>query len=134
MLAIKSFVNFSEEAKTTLSCFLEPIGSFAIECKRWVFPRPTPPYIISGLKSEDPGVFATLCAAFFAKTLFGPSIKVEKTFAGLILLLFPALLCFVGSSWSSSVDEMFCSDWGAIEILSSRSFSTTLKEDKIISW
>ena len=92
MLAIKSFVNFSEEAKTTLSCFLEPISSFAIECKRWVFPKPTQPYIISGLKSEDPGVFATLCAAFFAKTLFGPSIKVEKTFAGLILLLFPALL------------------------------------------
>ncbi len=79
-------------------------------------------------------MFATLCAAFFAKTLFGPSIKVEKVFAGLMLFLFPALLCFVGSSWSSFFDEMLCSDWGAIEILTSSYFSTSLKYDKIMSW
>ena len=130
---MKSFVNFSDDAKTIFSSFFEFTSSLAIECKMCVFPRPTQPYIIRGLKSADPGAFATFFAAFFAKILFGPSIKEEKTFEEFILLLFPALLCFVVSSLSNSTEVMLCSDWGAIETLSWSFSSTPLKEENIIS-
>ena len=116
------------------SSFFEFTSSLAIECKRCVFPKPTPPYIIRGLKSADPGAFATFFAAFFAKILFGPSIKEEKAFAGFILLLFPALLCFVVSSLSNSTEVILCSDWGAIETLSWSFSSTSFKEEDMISW
>ena len=41
--------------------------------------------------------FLAWSAAFFANSLFGPSINVLKVLFGLMLCLFPALLCFVGS-------------------------------------
>ena len=66
--------------------------------------------------------------------LFGPSIKEENTLDGLMLFLFPALLCFVGSSLSKSVEEMFCSDCGAIETFSSSFLSNPLSDDNIMSW
>ena len=89
--------------------------------------------MINGLKSADPGALATLFAAFFAKTLFGPSIKEEKMFDGFMLFLFPALLCFVVSSLSSSTEVTLCSDWGAIEILSWSFSSTPFKDEEMMS-
>ena len=110
ILAMKSFVNFSEDAKTTFSCFFPLINVLAIECSRWLLPKPTPPYIISGLKSLEPGFLETFRAAFFAKTLFGPSMKDSKVFPTLILCLLPVLLCLTGSLFAKLVATTFCCD------------------------
>ena len=79
MLAIKSLVNFSEEAKTTFLGFFPSISAFAIACSRCVFPRPTPPYIKNGLY-EIPG-FSVICnAAALASWLLFPPTKLSKTY------------------------------------------------------
>ena len=121
MLAIKSLVNFSEDAKTTFLGFFPSIRAFAIACKRCVFPRPTPPYIIRGLKAPSPGFCETWVAAFLANSLCGPSIKASKTLLGFILCLFPALLCLVGSFLLSSSDKMLWAEGEAIDIFKSTS-------------
>ena len=78
-------------------------------------------------------MLATLFAAFFAKTLFGPSIKEEKMFDGFMLFLFPALLCFVVSSLSSSTEVTLCSDWGAKLIFLWFFSATSFKYESMMS-
>ena len=57
------------------SCILLPIAWI-----KWVLPRPTPPYIIKGLKEFLPGSSETVSAAVLAKSLLEPCIKELKVY------------------------------------------------------
>ena len=52
--------------------------STPIAWTRWVFPRPTPPYINNGLNEVPPGLFATANPADLASLLESPSRKFSK--------------------------------------------------------
>ena len=74
-LLTKSRVNFSLVTTTTFLLGSVFITLFPMACIRCVFPRPTPPYIISGLKELCPRLLATELEAFLANSLLEPSMK-----------------------------------------------------------
>ena len=61
------------------------------------------------------------------------SIKEEKMVYWVMLFLFPALLCFVVSSLSSSTEVTLCSDWGAIDTFSWSFSSISFKDEEMMS-
>ena len=74
----KRYMNCSAERYITLMSGRFDCSSQAIECIKWVFPRPTPPYKNRGLKVTGPAS-ATRFAAAWANSLGLPTTKFSNT-------------------------------------------------------
>ena len=81
MDSISSLVKYSLVTYKTLDCGLFCSTKCAMECIRWVFPRPTPPYIKRGLYTS-PGDSATATEAACASLLLLPTTNVSKVYFG----------------------------------------------------
>ena len=96
-------MNFSLVAITTFFEGCSETILFPMAWIRWVLPRPTPPYIIKGLKELSPGFSATVCAAVFANWLLLPSINDSNV--KLLFSVGPFVFCvFFAAYWVVFLD------------------------------
>ena len=93
--SISSLVNFSLVTYKTLACGLFLRIKWPMECIRWVLPRPTPPYIKSGLYIS-PGDSATAKEAACARLLLAPTTKLSNVYRGFKLAF--CITCLFTSS------------------------------------
>jgi len=104
--SISSLVNVSLVTYNTFFFGFLSKMKCAMECIKWVFPSPTPPYKKRGLYTS-PGDSATASEAAWAKLLFPPTTKVSKVYFGFS----PAFSAkdFVFFFWPLSIDALWIS-------------------------